>query len=463
MSPVEQKSAFAWAAKEAQFPVLRQVRSPRVVRVLAGVLAIAFLVLLLGLVVTPWQQSVTGTGRVVAFSPNERQQKLESPVDGRIARVLVVEGQAVDAGEVVVEVSDVDPRFVERLESEQVLMKLRREAAVGRREQIGERVAALREARELALAAADARVEMGRERVRQAEESVAAAAAAEAAAALNLPRVKSLAAQGLRSARDAELAELDERRAHADEARARATLDAARSEVTSLLAERNRAAQDTSASINDARASEQSAHAEVAAAGAEVVRFETRLARQQTQSVTVVRDAVVLRVLAQEGQLVKQGEPLVELVPRTGERAVEMWLSGNDAPLVGIGREVRLQFEGWPALQFVGWPRAARGTFGGEVALVDSHDDGAGRFRILVRPLATEEWPEPGVLRQGVRTNGWVLLEQVPLGWELWRRLNAFPPSLSGPPPGSMSETSSSTATPPGVAGGGGAGKAEKK
>ena len=32
------------------------------------------------------------------------------------------------------------------------------------------------------------------------------------------------------------------------------------------------------------------------------------------------------------------------------------------------------------------------------------------------------------MLRQGVRTNGWVLLGQVPLGYELWRQINGFPP-----------------------------------
>ena len=30
-------------------------------------------------------------------------------------------------------------------------------------------------------------------------------------------------------------------------------------------------------------------------------------------------------------------------------------------------------------------------------------------------------------LRQGVRVNGWVLLSQVTLGYELWRIFNGFP------------------------------------
>ena len=33
-------------------------------------------------------------------------------------------------------------------------------------------------------------------------------------------------------------------------------------------------------------------------------------------------------------------------------------------------------------------------------------------------------------LRQGVRVNGWVLLGQVTLGYELWRIFNGFPPLI---------------------------------
>ena len=95
-----------------------------------------------------------------------------------------------------------------------------------------------------------------------------------------------------------------------------------------------------------------------------------------------------------------------------------------------------MQFEGYPAIQWVGWPSAAVGTFGGLVEFVDQSDDGKGNFRILVRRDPLEEqinpWPRGHALRQGLRANGWVLLNRVTLGWELWRRLNGFPPVVAG-------------------------------
>jgi hypothetical protein len=119
--------------------------------------------------------------------------------------------------------------------------------------------------------------------------------------------------------------------------------------------------------------------------------------------------------------------PAALQTPTDGTRPDD-WLPA-DVPLVTPGREVRLQFEGWPAVQFAaGWPKVAMGTFGGEVVAIDATDNGQGKFRVLIRPNTTEGWPEERFLRQGVRANGWILLNQVALGYELWRQLNGFPP-----------------------------------
>ena len=128
---------------------------------------------------------------------------------------------------------------------------------------------------------------------------------------------------------------------------------------------------------------------------------------------------------------------VAQIVPNTSSRAIELWIEGNDAPLITPGRHVRIQFEGWPAIQFVGWPAVAVGTFGGQVAFVDATDDGTGRFRIVVIPDENDDpWPDARYLRQGVRANGWVMLNRVTIAFELWRQLNGFPPAVT--PPSSM-------------------------
>jgi hypothetical protein len=101
---------------------------------------------------------------------------------------------------------------------------------------------------------------------------------------------------------------------------------------------------------------------------------------------------------------------------------------------VSVGDPVRLQFEGWPAVQVSGWPRTSVGTWAGRVDFVDPVDDGKGSYRVMIVPDPTEHpWPDGDVLRQGLGARGWVLLTTVPLGYELWRRLNQFPPESTQP------------------------------
>ena len=146
----------------------------------------------------------------------------------------------------------------------------------------------------------------------------------------------------------------------------------------------------------------------------------------------------VFRLIANRGtEFVKAGDAVLVLIPNTESMAVELWVDGNDMPLLSVGRKARLQFEGWPAVQFTGWPSVAVGTFGGVVQLIDPTDDGAGRFRVLILPdPADAPWPSRRFLRQGVQARGWVLLENVTLGFEFWRQLNGFPPVIADAEPG---------------------------
>jgi multidrug efflux pump subunit AcrA (membrane-fusion protein) len=321
-----------------------RVNSSRSVLIAAVVVLSIFVLSVIGMVFIPWVQTVQGYGRIVAYSPNDRQQNLEATVDGQITRWHVLEGSQVKKGDIIVEITDIDPNFFERVQ-------LERDAALAK------------------LNASQKSLE---------------------ASQRNLDRQRKLFYEGLSSRRAFELAEIEEAKFLGD----------------------------------------------VASASAEVAKVETKLARQASQSVVAPRNGVVQRIVApQGGVLVKQGDLLAVIVPDTQDRAVELLIDGNDLPIVQIGKPVRLQFEGWPAIQFSGWPSVAIGTFGGTIAVIDPSDNGKGKFRVLVLPDARDHWPDTRYLRQGVRAVGWIMLDTVKLGWELWRRFNAFPLSAESAPP----------------------------
>ncbi|MCB1140893.1 MAG: HlyD family efflux transporter periplasmic adaptor subunit [Leptospiraceae bacterium] len=379
----------------------------------------------------PWQQTIYGTGRVVAYAPLDRQQFIEAPIDGRIVHWHIMEGSVVKKGDLILEISDNDPMFLSRLMEEKSAVESRIAAVESRIESIQARIKSLGASANNAISAAKSRTRMAADRVEAAEHALEASEAVHKTAVLNLKRQQNLFNQGLTSKRALEMAEMNEARALTDVNRAKTSLSAAKSEFIALNSDQSKVGTDGSASIEDAKAALAAARAELANANAELPRISARLSRQHSQTVKAPREGTIMRlIVSQDGEMVKTGEPLAILIPDTEERAVEIWVDGNDIPLITNGREARLQFQSWPVIQFSGWPEFTYGTFGGEVSFVDMTDNGSGRFRVLIKPNGKEEWPPGKFLRQGVRANGWIFLNRVTLGYEFWRRLNDFPPAL---------------------------------
>jgi hypothetical protein len=154
-----------------------------------------------------------------------------------------------------------------------------------------------------------------------------------------------------------------------------------------------------------------------------------------------------------EGSYLKPGTLICQLIPQTDSRFVEIMVDGNDVSLLTArneekdlpGSPVRLAFEGWPAIQIIGWPQLSINTFGGEIVFIDATDDGTGKFRVVVGPATDKvkrygkvgdmevDWPDHDTwLRQGVRARAWLLLDEVPLWFEVWRQINGFPPIGDG-------------------------------
>jgi adhesin transport system membrane fusion protein len=402
--------------------------SPIAVRVARSLLSL-FLALLVFLSITPWQQNVQGHGRVIAYTPADRQQTIGAPVEGRISRWFVKEGSRVKQGEVIAELQDNDPLLLQRLNNEHQVLLDRQGAVENRVETFRQQLRMAELSRPQALTASEARLEMGKQRQKAAVQTLDAARAAKQTASLNLTRQQQLQQKGLASRRTLELAELEMNQRDAESERAQASLNAAKSEVDALNADWLRLSADTTASVEKTRAELNKAIEDQNYVRADLLKLQTRLARQQTQTIKAPRDGTLLRLLANpNAEQLKTGQALAILVPDTEQRAVELWVDGNDLPLIVTGSHVRLQFEGYPSVQFGGWPEFSVGSFGGQVSLIDATDDGKGHFRILVSPDPSDiPWPDVRFLRQGVRVNGWILLGRVTLGYEMWRIFNGFP------------------------------------
>ncbi len=171
----------------------------------------------------------------------------------------------------------------------------------------------------------------------------------------------------------------------------------------------------------------------VAEAQANLARTETNLARQSEQLIVAPRDGFIQSINAGDSAtIVSSGQVLATFVPEVHQRVIEVFVDGRDVALVQAGDKARVEFEGWPAVQFSGWPSVAIGTFPAIVTTVDQVAQPDGRFRVLIAedPEAELQWPEDRFARFGTVVRSWILLETVPVGYEVWRQLNNFPPEV---------------------------------
>ena len=456
------------AYSELLMPSLRLARSSRFVRRIARVL-FALLLATIGLVMfAPWQQSITGNGNVVAYAPGERQQTIEASIKGRIERwgEGIFENARVEKGQMIVEIRDLDPMKLGRLQgqliaTQQQVEAARQQVAANHRnletthtvvESNAEIITAYTEVKLHVIASADAFIENARQKIIAEEQHLIEQRAAFAQVDADFQRQKTLYEEKIASQIQFQEAERKYKEGKAKVAKHQAYVQGAKDELTAKQKDRDAKAQKAQVDIDYAKALHRKSQGDVAKAESDVAKAEAdlnkaekellemqvKVSQQETQVVIAPFDGFIVQIAPnQGGQMLKEGDTLCMIVPDTTDRAVQLWLDGNDAPLVEPGRHVRLQFEGWPAVQFPGWPSVAVGTFGGEVISVDSTDNGKGQFRILVQPDQRDpdwpgaEWPEGRFLRQGVQAHGWVLLNRVPLWFEVWRRMNAFPPVVS--------------------------------
>lgn len=175
--------------------------------------------------------------------------------------------------------------------------------------------------------------------------------------------------------------------------------------------------------------------AKLAEARAKLSKVDIALGRQSAQLVRAPRDGRIQALNTAAGAtLVSAGEWLATLAPDRAERVVELLVDGRDVALVRRGQSVRLHFEGWPAIQFSGWPSVAQGMFDGRVRSVDPSAQASGLFRILVEPMPGKPgWPDNNFVLLGSKVRGWVQMETVTIGYELWRQLNDFPLAFPQP------------------------------
>lgn len=389
---------------------LRSLDTPIAGKILArwlmGIGAIFLIVLFL-----PWQQNIRGKGKVTALSPSNRPQTIETIIAGRIQVWKVSEGQRVTKGDTIAIVSEVkekyfDPQFLVRLREVITSKEKSLNSKDLKAQALRRQISALENGMRTKTDQAKAKLEAERVRFVNAKNQY--------------ERNKKLFEAGNIPLTKFQDFDYKYQGAEADFVNAEIEIERVQAEYLDKI---NKAESD----LNNTLAEQFETQADLAKLRNEFTNMEIR--SQQYFILAPQTGHVVKATQAGIGETIKEGEPICTIMPESDDVAVEMHVKAMDVPLISLGRKVRIEFDGFPALQFGGWPSVSVGSFGGVVKVIDFVNSKPGEFRILVVPDAEDQsWPQQ--IRNGSGTQGWVMLDDVPVWYEIWRQLNGFPPSL---------------------------------
>jgi multidrug resistance efflux pump len=419
----------------SDFPALDLVRSSSLVRRIGRITFTVLVFGALGLLFVPWRQTSSGTGIVLAKNPQERAQPFKSPSKGIVKKVRsdLREGSFVEEGEELIELEPAAEGGLQQLDIQLATVRAKADFARSKvqfaEEQIklqAESGLRLQEALAKELEAATTKWEQAKSELAGAESDLVDKS--------NKRRIaEEVYAKGIISQEELVTKTQDEQTQKQKVAKAKQAVDEALANLDGKRKDVESKQNDIQIKNREAQNKKLAEEKEEQSNLKELSDLEVKKQEFQRLKIYAPRTGFIQQWFGVEGSdTIKEGDQLFVIVPETKDLAVEMMINGNDMPLIQVGDKVRLQFEGWPAVQFIhGWPAAAIGTFGAEVNRVFPTDDGKGNFRILLTPdkhlSQDRDWPDN--VRQGVRTSGWVLLREVPLGYEIWRRINGFPPA----------------------------------
>jgi len=402
------------------------------VRWLYGVFIVIIVLLFL-----PWTQNIQSDGIVTTLNPSNRPQTIQSTIAGRIENWFVQEGQFVPAGDTIVFLSEIkaeyfDPDLIERTSNQVVAKESAMDSYRGKVSALEAQITGLRQEAIL-------KEEQLRNKIIQTQAKIISDSIAVELARIDVQTANRQleGAQELFEKDIESLTKLENMRLKAQEARTKLVaaenkFQISRNELSNVRLQLISIPVEYNQKINKAESDKFSTLSTLYDSEAEVNKLQIQQSNYEKRStfyyITAPQDCYITKAIKPGiGETVKEGEGIVTIMPADANLAVELFIRPMDLPLVEIDQEVRFIFDGWPAFVFSGWPGMSFGTYKGEVVAIDQQiTDSNNRYRILVSPTGEKDWPE--ALRVGSGAQGIALLNNVPMWYEVWRRLNGFPP-----------------------------------
>lgn len=417
---------------------LLRVENKKSSRKLITAISILFGVIII-VMFLPWTQNIQSNGKVTTLRPEQRPQTINTMISGRIEKWFVKDGDKVKKGDTILYISEIkedyfDPNLIARTKDQLKNKELSVTSYTDKIKSLDNRVDALLDNGQLQLQQAKIKLQQAELKVRADSIEYYTAIENNKIAEDQYKRFEKLKKEGLKSQTELEARKIALQRSGASEISTRQKYLQSKNDIIDAKLGFNSVSAKFRDEVSKAESDKFTALSSMYDAEVDVTKLQTQVVNYSVRNgmyfILAPQDGVVTKTLSSGiGETIKQGDAIATIMPSTYDLALEIYVQPMDLPLLQKGQHVRIQFDGWPSIVFSGWPSTSFGTFGGTILAVDNFAGEDGNFRVLVVPDESDHsWPEK--LRVGGGAKTMIMLNDVKVGYELWRLINGFPPDF---------------------------------
>ena len=397
---------------------------------------ITLLILIVVFMFLPWVQNIETMGTVTTFLPEERPQEVQTFIAGRIAKWKVKEGDYVNKGDTIAILNEIKSEYLnpDLLNQTEIQIQAKEQSVLSYNSKIGainQQITQLESNRDLTLQKTRNKIEQEALKLKAEQAELNAATKNAEIAKKQFERDSILGKDNLRSPLEIENRRMKWQEAIAKQLTYEAKVRIAQNALENARLELQNTRADYGEKLAKTESERFSAISGQLETEAEISKLRNTYSSYSIRNgfyvITAPQAGLITHTLIRGlGETVKEGDPICTIVPGGATLAVEMKVKPVDLPLFQQGEDVQFVFDGWPTIVFSGWPQATYGTFPGTVYAIDNAMDDHGEYRVLVKPNNKKK-PWPKELRVGIGARGYVMLNRVPVWYEIWRNINGFP------------------------------------
>lgn len=385
----------------------------------------------------PWTQNIKTQGNVSTLYQEQRPQKLNSPIPGRIIKWYVKNGDVVKKGDTILQISEIkddylDPLLVERTQEQVQAKKGVRDYYNAKISTTENQIAAISAAKDLKLNQIKIKIAQLQNKLKAEQAELTAVNNELKIAQDQLNRQNKMYEEGLVSLTQLQQRNVSYQNALAKKTSAENKLAQTQQEIAAQNIEQNAVIQEYTEKISKTEGDRFQSMGQVAGSTGDIAKLENQVATYKVRKglyyILATQDGQITQLTkAGIGEIVKDAETIGIIVPKKIDYIAEIYVKPVDLPLIRENQKVMLTFDGFPAIVFSGWPNSSYGTFSGKIIAIENSISENVLFKAIVAEDKTQKrWPPN--MKIGTGASGIAILNDVPIWYEIWRNINGFPP-----------------------------------